>query len=155
VAILVVAATLTGCRRSSSSRCGAQIPPERLWIETTDADTDAAISSARACARTRGTRVLLEFVATWCDDCREMTRLDQTPDVARVLHDRYERVRVNVGRWDQHAAHRQRFGIDRIAAYVVLDANGVRVAQTVLEPITGGRGPITGAQWTAWLEAPR
>lgn len=131
------------------------MPPERLWVETTDADIDAAVASARACARTRNTRVLLEFVAPWCEDCREMTRLDQTPEVARVLHERYERVRVNVGHWDQHAALRQRFGIDRIAAYVVLDANGTHVAQTVLEPITGGRGPITASQWIAWLEAPR
>jgi len=84
-----------------------------------------------------------------------MTRIESLPEVAAVLRGRYERVRVNVGAWDQHAALRQRFGIDRIAAYVVLDADDHVVAQTLLEPVTGGRGPVTPGRWAAWLRDPR
>ena len=154
VALSSVIAIGAGCHRSAVSQCGAEIPEQRLWASTTDAEMDTAIVAARECAHRRGTRVLLEFVAPWCADCREMTRLDQTDAVSRVLHERYERVRINVGSWDRAAALRQRYAIDRIAAYVVLDADGQRVAQTVLEPITGGHGPVTAPQWTAWLEAP-
>ncbi len=147
-------AGVMGCRRRPNA-CGAAISSARLWLEISDAEMTTALASAQSCARSRGTRVILEFIAPWCPDCLEMTRLEQTPEVARVLHDRYERVRVNVGNWDRHAALRQRYGIDRIAAYVVLDADGRRVAQTVVEPVTGGHGPMTAAQWIAWLEAPR
>jgi hypothetical protein len=131
------------------------VPPAQLWVEQTDADLDARLRGAMACGRARGTRVLLEFIAPWCDDCQQMTRLEQTPVVARVLRARYERVRVNVGAWDRHVALRQRYGIDRIAAYVVLDpATGGRVAQTTVEPVTGGRA-VTAEGWAAWLAAPR
>jgi hypothetical protein len=143
----------TGCRRDAS--CGVDIPGASLWVDTSDEAMTARLAVAQRCARSRGTHVLLEFVAPWCPDCVEMTRIEQSPEVARVLRDRYERVRVNVGNWDRHAALRERYGIDRIAAYVVLDAGGARVAQTVLEPVTGGAGPMTPARWIAWLEAPR
>lgn len=157
---VIAAATLptAGCSRrqgADPSSCGRGIPESQLWVERSDAETEHAIADAQRCARSRGTRVLLEFVAPWCEDCREMTRLDRTPEVASALHERYEHVRVNVGRWDQHTALLQRYGIDRIAAYVVLDAEGRRIAQTVLEPITGGHGRITADQWIGWLRAPR
>jgi thiol:disulfide interchange protein len=148
----------TDCKRRATDEagaCGRVIHESQLWVESSDAETERAIAAAQQCARSRGTRVLLEFVAPWCEDCREMTRLDRTQPVASVLHERYEHVRVNVGRWDQHTALLRRFGVDRIAAYVVLDADGQRVAQTVLEPITGGHGPVTPDQWIGWLRAPR
>jgi thiol:disulfide interchange protein len=155
-AIAIPLAMWTACRRTHDvAQCSVEIATEQLWVDTSDADLERSLAAARSCARMRGTQVLLEFVAPWCADCREMTRLDATPEVARVLRERYERVRVNVGNWDRHAVLRERFGIDRIAAYVVLDTNGDRVAQTVLEPITGGRGPITATQWIAWLSSPR
>jgi hypothetical protein len=84
-----------------------------------------------------------------------MTRLEQLPVVATVLRERYERVRINVGEWDApSAALRQRYGIDRIAAYVVLDPHsGERVAQRTVEPVTG-HDVVTPESWAAWLQAP-
>ncbi len=145
------------CRQHATTgdACGAEIADADLWREYTDAELAARIDAARRCAATHGTRVMLEFIAPWCEDCREMTRLDRTADVSRVIHARYELVRVNVGQWDRHRALLARYGIDRIAAYVVLDARGEMVARTVLEPITGGHGPLTAARWIEWLEAPR
>lgn len=155
------AATLPGCPRprggasGAPGTCGGEVPAAELWAERTDAELDARVAAARQCARTRGARVLLEFVATWCEDCQHMTRLEQTPVVAQVLRERYERVRVNVGQWDRHQALRERYGIDRIAAYVVLDpATGQRVAQTTLEPVSRGQA-ITPEQWAGWLRAPQ
>lgn len=120
-----------------------------------EAAIDAKVQQAMRCGRARNTRVLLEFIADWCPDCRVMTDLERAGEPAAVLRDQYERVRVHVGHWDRHEALRRRFGIDRIAAYVVLDpATGERVAQTTVEPVTGGHGPMTPAMWAAWLRAP-
>ena len=100
--------------------------------------------------------MLLEFVAPWCKDCREMTRVDQMPPVVSVMSRDYERVRVNVGKWDRHEDLRDRFHIKAIAAYVVIDPkSGDVVAQTTLEPITGRVHGISPERWAAWLEHPR
>ncbi len=159
LATLVMATGLggAGCARSAAvaTRCGAEIAREQLWAERSDADIESDMQRALACARTNGRRVLLEFVATWCADCRVMTDIDQTPTVRAVLQRRYERVRINVTDWDGHAAIRGRYGIDRIAAYVVLDpATGQRIAQTTVEPATAGT-PMTPELWARWLENPR
>jgi thiol:disulfide interchange protein len=158
-AIAVGSGLGTACRRRAAAvppGCGEEIPPDQLWALHTAAELDARIAAARACGRARGTRVLLEFGATWCPDCVAMTRLERTPVVAQVLRERYERVRINVGRWDTaSAALRQRFGINRIAAYVVLDpASGQPVAQRVAEPATGDT-QVSPETWAAWLRAPR
>ena len=133
--------------------CGVAIPVERLWDETTESEVLDAISLAKQCARERGRRLLLEFVAPWCADCREMARLDATPLVSRVLAERFERVRVNVGKWDRHEALRANYGVRALATYVVIDPKTSRVlAQTTLEPITRKHGKKLSAEdWASWL----
>ncbi len=116
----------------------------------------AKIDRAMQCGRTRGTRVLLEFTAPWCADCREMMRIEGQEPAQSVLAERFERVRVNVKQWDAHRALTERFGIRAIAAYVVLDPRtGSVVAQTTREPITGRDETLTSEQWAAWLRAVR
>lgn len=136
--------------------CGAVIPEARLWDETTEGEVARAITAARRCAEAHDRQVLLEFVAPWCKDCREMTRLDREPGVAEVLHARYEHVRINIGRWDRHEDLRDRFGVKAIAAYVVLRAkDGELLAKTTAEPITGRRGRISAEAWISWLSHPQ
>ena len=144
---LLLILALSGCAR-------APAPAVDPWALRSDAELDREITRARAQARAGGRRVLLEFVAPWCDDCREMTRLEETSPARETLARRYVRVRVNVGAFDRHRALLQRHGVTRIANYVVLDpATGERVAQTTMEPITR-REPLSSARWAAWLEAP-
>lgn len=132
--------------------CGQPIPVARLWDETSEAQVLEAISAAKACAAQQGRRLLLEFVAPWCDDCQEMAKLDETPVVADTLQRRFERVRINVGKWDRHEALRENFGVHALATYVVIDPNTSRqLAKTTLEPITRKGAKLSAEQWAAWL----
>lgn len=157
VGLLVAGLAVAGCGRGRGAReSPPAVAPEDPWRERSDAELDAEIAAATARARGNGKQVLLEFVAPWCVDCREMTRVEAEPPAREVLARRYERVRVNVGDgFSRHRALLMRHGINRIAAYVVLDpASGVTVAQTTVEPVSTGRA-VTSAEWARWLEAPR
>ncbi len=133
--------------------CGEPIPHARLWDETTEGEVLDAISSAKACAAEHGRRLLLEFVAPWCDDCQEMAKLDETAVVADTLRQRFERVRINVGKWDRHEGLRNTFGVRALATYVVLDPKSSKeLAKTTLEPITKKGQKLSAEQWAAWLE---
>lgn len=132
--------------------CGEPIPLARLWDETTEAEVLDAISSAKACAAQHNRRLLLEFVAPWCADCQEMSKLDETPLVAAALRARFERVRINVGKWDRHEALRENFEIRALATYIVIDPKTSRLlAKTTLEPITKKGKKLTAEQWASWL----
>lgn len=132
--------------------CGEPIPPERLWDETTEGEVLDAIGKAKACAADNGRHVLLEFVAPWCDDCREMARLDETGVVTAALKARFERVRINIGRWDRHEGLRRSFDVRALATYVVLDPKTSRqLAKTTLEPISKKGKKLTAEEWARWL----
>lgn len=119
-----------------------------------DAELDQAINDALVRARRGGRRVLLEFVAAWCGDCRHMMGIEAEPPASEVLAARYERVRVNVGAFDRHLGLLRTYGIDRIAAYVVLDpSTGMRIAQTTMEPVSNHR-PVSSESWARWLADP-
>jgi hypothetical protein len=112
-----------------------------------------AISVAKECAAKNGRRLMLEFVAPWCKDCREMARLDETPIVAELLRTRFERVRINIGKWDRHEAVGRNYEVRALATYVVIDLKTSKVlAKTTLEPITRKHGKkLTAEDWAAWL----
>ena len=134
--------------------CGKPIPSAQLWDETTEAQVLEAISAAKTCAAEHQRRLLLEFVAPWCEDCQEMAKLDETAVVSGVLRDRFERVRVNVGKWDRHEALRKNFDVRALATYIVIDPKTSQVlAKTTLEPITKKGQKINAEQWAAWLGA--
>lgn len=113
----------------------------------------AQIQAALARARADGKKVLLEFVADWCHDCREVVRVASAGPAAEVLARDYELVYVEVGRLDRHVELIQRYRVERIATLVVLDAQGERVAQTTLEPLSNHR-PLTSAALAGWLSHP-
>lgn len=134
--------------------CGEPIPLARLWDETTEAEVLDAIASAKACAAKHHRRLLLEFVAPWCADCQEMSKLDETPAVAATLRQRFERVRINVGKWDRHEALLHNFEVRALATYIVIDPKTSKLlAKTTLEPITRKGKKLTAEQWAAWLQA--
>lgn len=132
--------------------CGRPIPHERLWDETTESQVLDAIGAAKACALAHDRRLLLEFVAPWCDDCREMAKLDETSVVAETIKARFERVRVNVGKWDRHEALRNSFEVRALATYVVIDPKtSKQLAKTTLEPITKKGQKLSADDWARWL----
>lgn len=139
--------------------CGEARVPSGLdadpWLPRTEAELDARIEEARSQARASDRLVLLDFVADWCEDCREVVRLSKRHPARSVIEERYVVVYVEVGRFDRHRAWIERFGIDRIATLVILDPeSGERVAQTTLEPITGGQRGLTSAQLAQWYRDP-
>jgi hypothetical protein len=134
--------------------CGLPIPTARLWDETSESEVLDAISAAKTCAAEHGRRLLLEFVAPWCADCKEMAKLDEAPAVAATLEQRFERVRVNVGKWDRHEALRESFGVRALATYIVIDPKtSKQLAKTTLEPITKPGKKLTADDWARWLKA--
>jgi thiol:disulfide interchange protein len=111
-----------------------------------------AISEAKACAARNRRKLLLEFVAPWCADCRAVTRLDQSEEVQRVMQARFERVRINVGEWDRHEALRRNYEVRALATYIVIDPETSTIlARTTLEPITKPGRKLTASDWSAWL----
>jgi len=115
----------------------------------------AQIEAAKVRARSAGKRVLLEFQADWCTDCREVVRLSGEGPAREVLEQNYEVVYVDVGRFDRHRALIAEHSVERIVTLVVLDPeSGERVARTTLEPITGLQRGLTSAQLATWLRNP-
>ena len=134
--------------------CGKPIPTARLWDETTESEVLDGISAAKSCAAEHGRRLLLEFVAPWCADCKEMAKLDEAPVVASTLEQRFERVRINVGKWDRHEALRDNFGVHALATYIVIDPKTSKLlAKTTLEPITKPGQKLSAEDWARWLKA--
>jgi thiol:disulfide interchange protein len=124
------------------------------FLLRTDAELDAAIRDARDRARASGRKVLLELVAEWCADCREVVRVSGEEPARSVLEERYVVVHVNVGRFDRHRELLREHEVDRIATLVVLDPEtGRRVARTTLEPISTGDG-LRPEELAAWLRSP-
>jgi thioredoxin 1 len=92
-------------------------------------DIDAAIAAAKK----DGKRVLLDFGADWCPDCRVLGTLFDQPDVAAIADAHFHIVRIDVGRRDKNAdlvAKYHATSNDWIPAVVVLDADGSTVATT-------------------------
>ncbi|MCA9610110.1 MAG: thioredoxin family protein [Myxococcales bacterium] len=155
--ILLWVALAAAC--GDAEEAPAPSPPSGLeadpWTPMTEAALTARIEEARAEARASGRRVLLEFVATWCEDCREVVRLSHEDPARSTIEESYVVVYVEVGRFDRHRALIAEHHVDRIATLVVLDPEtGRRVGRTTLEPITGGQRGLTSAALADWLRAP-
>ncbi|MBO6933792.1 MAG: thioredoxin family protein [Deltaproteobacteria bacterium] len=150
IAVALVLFSLVACDDDPEP---AMAPPE-TYVTMTDAELTAALDAAKASAAANDRRILLDFGADWCPDCREVLRLSHEPAMAALLAEKYETIVIDVGRFDQHTELLERYGIERIATLVVLDANGEKVAQTTLEPITGDAEGLTGEMLAGWLRNP-
>lgn len=141
--------------------CGSEPPraPSGLdadpFVPMSEEALTARIDEARRQASASGRRVLLDFVADWCEDCHEVVRLSREEPARGVIEERYVVVFVEVGRLDRHPALIAEHQIRVIAALVVLDPDtGRRVARTTLEPITGAQRGLTSAALAEWLRDP-
>jgi thiol-disulfide isomerase/thioredoxin len=109
----------------------AAAPAQTSYYPASDAAKD--IDAALAAAKKDGKRVLLDFGADWCPDCRVLGTLFDQPDVAAVVNAHFHVVRIDVGRRDKNADFVTKYHAtsnDWIPAVVVLDADGSTVATT-------------------------
>ena len=124
----------------------AQTPPQReaavLAVEHlpfTPGDPKTAISTALVAAKKDGQRVLVNFGADWCIDCRILERLFLTNPVNAFLKSHFHVVTIDVGVYFDDGREKNvdvpiRYGLDLmtsgVPAIVVLDPEGRIVATT-------------------------
>ena len=100
------------------------------------ADASADIAAALAAARADGRPVLLDFGASWCEDCQALTTLVRSAGVHQILSRDYHVVTVDVGNYDHN--------MDLASSYVDLSSSGIP-ALVVLAP-DGSKRPAPGSE---------
>lgn len=126
-------------------------------------DLELARDARAVCeaARSADRLVLLEFAAPWCSDCRTLERLCEETPLAEKLRE-FERLRVDVGRFDRHLELLLAFDVRAIAQWNVLApercdaplATWPRLASRTLEPRSGARVRTDElADWLATQQA--
>lgn len=79
-------------------------------------DAEAAVDAALTKARAENKLVLVEMGGNWCPDCRILTGMMDVDGIAALLRERYEVVKVDVGRalpeggYEKNASVAERFG---------------------------------------------
>jgi len=139
VALLVIC---VGCGRGGSRQ--SAVEDEGAGAENAIRDEEAArrkgpipddqgasvadqIQAALAAAQHDGKRVLLEFGADWCPDCRALDGMFAQQPVLAVLQSAYHVVQIDVGRRDRHldiVAQYDNPIAGGIPAVVILDGTG-------------------------------
>ncbi len=97
------------------------------------ADGNADLAAALKAAKRDGKRVLIDFGANWCPDCRALATFFNDPAVKPYLDARFHLVQIDVGRWNKQMELSRRFGEPTKAglpAVVVLDRKGRIVVST-------------------------
>jgi thiol:disulfide interchange protein len=74
------------------------------------ANADAQVAAAFARARKSHKRVLIDLGGNWCPDCIVFANFIQLPEMRRFMADHYEKVVVDVGRFDRNLQIPARFG---------------------------------------------
>ncbi len=116
-------------------------------------DATADITSALRLAAQHHRRVLIDFGADWCPDCRVLGQLYHAPAVAPVLAHDYVLVTVDVGQGDHNLSLAQRYGDAirvGIPALVVLDPSG-RVITTTADGAFADARSMTADDVLAFL----
>ncbi|MFB7835253.1 thioredoxin family protein [Streptomyces sp. NPDC056056] len=101
----------------------------------TGADARGAVTAAVAAAKADGKKVLIDFGANWCGNCKAADRVFATSGVGALLDSSYHVVKVDIGSQDSSAFGLLRDycsgeGAYKMPVLVVLDGNGKVVTET-------------------------
>lgn len=150
--LAIAIGALAGCEDEARPSSGLDADP---WTPMSEAALEGRIDDAMQTAAETDRMVLLDFVADWCEDCREVVRLSHLEPARSVIEERYVVVYVEVGRFDRHRDLIEEHRVDRIATLVVIDPETeLRVARTTLEPITGAHRGLSPEDLARWLRDP-
>ncbi|MEV4937284.1 thioredoxin family protein [Streptomyces zaomyceticus] len=101
----------------------------------TGADARGAVTAAVAAAEADGKKVLIDFGANWCGNCKAADRVFATSGVGALLDASYHVVKVDIGSQDSSAFGLLRDycsgeGAYKMPVLVVLDGKGKVVTET-------------------------
>ncbi|CAM5273649.1 thioredoxin family protein [Streptomyces narbonensis] len=101
----------------------------------TGADARGAVEAAVAAAKADGKKVLIDFGANWCGNCKAADRVFATSGVGALLDASYHVVKVDIGSQDSSAFDLLRDyctgeGAYKMPVLVVLDGSGKVVTET-------------------------
>jgi hypothetical protein len=89
----------------------AQLPVKIPAPYNESADATTAVDAAMARAKQSGKRVMIVLGGNWCADCIVLANVAALPDVKPFLDSYFERVSVDLGRFDRNLHIPARFGI--------------------------------------------
>ncbi|WP_261992470.1 thioredoxin family protein [Streptomyces sp. MS191] len=118
----------------------------------TGADARGAVKAAVAAAKADGKKVLIDFGANWCGNCKAADKVFATSEVGALLDASYHVVKVDIGSQDSGAFDLLRDycsgeGAYKMPVLVVLDGNG----NVVTETHSTGNPDLTAAGLGAFL----
>jgi thiol:disulfide interchange protein len=87
-----------------------QLPVVTMQPYDEAANADAQVAAAFARARKSHKRVLIDLGGNWCGDCIVLANFLQLPEMQRFMTAHYEKVFVDVGRFDRNLKIPARFG---------------------------------------------
>jgi thioredoxin-like negative regulator of GroEL len=152
-----------GSPEVSSEPAPAPAPaPVAYWVERTDEQLDEHLRTTCEAAVEASQPVLLAFSAPWCIDCKKLRSLAEQPPAAAELEG-WQKVVIDVGRFERHEALRHHFQVASIAYLVALrptDCTQPVTAWPVLakgpfEPVSRDDGVRTPEALATWLSAAR
>ena len=69
------------------------------WPFDDQADAKVDLANGIAAARASGKLLLLEFGANWCPDCRALYKATLDEEIAALIDEHFEVVKIDVGNW--------------------------------------------------------
>ena len=146
-------------------RAAAQVPAPRLAARAiaqlprplpapyVAGDAKPAIAAAARRARAANKRLLLDFGANWCVDCRVLAGVFALPQMRPWLARHFELVTIDVGRFDANLDVAARFGVDlgAVPAVLIVDPRSGRLLNRGDELGLGDAGTMQPQQMADWL----
>lgn len=133
-------------------------------VPTRDAATlrRELVSTCEAALRSDNPRVLIEFSAAWCSDCRRLDAMKQSPALAAELA-AWSHLAIDVGRFDRHRDLLDALAVETIAHWSIFEParcdaplpEWPRAARRTLEVSSGDERDLSPADLAAWLAAIR
>jgi hypothetical protein len=137
-----------------------QLPTPLPYPYDERADADAQVAAAFARARMNGKRVLIDLGGNWCADCRILDAVMDLPEMKPFMAAHYERVTVDVGRFNKNLQIPARWGQGKlekgVPMIIIAKADGTAVNISNAADLESARSmtPQGIADWLARWAGP-